>query len=84
MMVVDVRLGRTLSIGRPRPLFTFSEPPLVLACRPARCFAVAPDGQRFYATQLVPNPPAPPVTHIQLVLNWTEELKARVPAGPTR
>jgi Tol biopolymer transport system component len=82
MMVVDVRPGRTLSIGRPRPLFTFSEPPLEIACEPARCFAVAPDGQHFYATQLMPTPPVPPVTHIHLVQNWTEELKARVPAGP--
>jgi dipeptidyl aminopeptidase/acylaminoacyl peptidase len=84
MMVVDVRPGHMLSIGRPRPLFTFSQPPLRLACWPARCFAVARDGQHFYATQRMPTPPASPVTHIQLVLNWTEELKARVPPGPTR
>jgi Tol biopolymer transport system component len=84
MMVVDVHPGPTLSIGRPRPLFTFSYPPLNLTCEPARCFAVAPDGQRFYAYQVMPASPTPPVTHIQLVQNWTEELKARVPPGLTR
>jgi Tol biopolymer transport system component len=84
MMVVDVRPGRPLSIGRPRPLFAFSQPPLGISCLSVRCFAVAPDGQRFYGIRRTPSPPAPPVTHIQLVQNWTEELKARVPGGPTR
>jgi len=84
MMVADVRPGPVLAIGRPRPLFPFQQPPLRLACAPVRCYAVAPDGQRFYATQMMPMPPASPVTHIQLVQNWTEELKARVPAGTAR
>ncbi len=26
-------------------------------------------------------PPLPPVTHVRLILNWFEELKAKVPAG---
>jgi Tol biopolymer transport system component len=82
MMVVDVRPGPTLGIGRPRPVFAFPSPPLMLACVPARCYAVAPDGQRFYGTQMMPLPPSPPVTHIHLILNWTEELRARVPGGP--
>jgi hypothetical protein len=28
-----------------------------------------------------PPPPTPPVTHIRLVLNWTEKLKAELPTG---
>jgi hypothetical protein len=84
MMVTDVRPGRALGFGRPRSLFAISEPPLRLASPLIRLFAVAPDGQHFYATQLMPAPAAPPVTRIQLVQNWTEELKARVPPGPTR
>jgi hypothetical protein len=84
MMAVDVRPGRTLSLGKPRRLFAFSEPPLRLRCQPTRCYAVAPDGQQFYAVRQAPTAPIPPVTHIHLIQNWTEELKARVPAGPTR
>jgi len=84
MMAVDVRPGRALSLGKPQRLFAFSEPPLRLRGVPVRCFAVAPDGQRFYTVRQAPTAPIPPVTHIHLVQNWTEELKARVPAGRTR
>ncbi len=48
---------------------------------PVRCFAVSPDGARFYATKAMPRPPTPPVTQVQLVLNWTEELKAKLPTS---
>jgi hypothetical protein len=44
-----------------------------------RCYDVAPDGQRFYVTQTTAAPSLPPVTHINLVLNSFEELKAKVP-----
>jgi Tol biopolymer transport system component len=81
MMAVDVRSGPPFEVGRPRPIFAFSQPPLLLWSVPCRCYAVTADGQRFYATQDIPVPPPPPVTHLQLVLNWTEELKARVAAG---
>ena len=84
MMAVDVRPGRTLSLGKPQRLFAFSEPPLRLRCEPSRCYAVAADGQQFYAVRQAPTAPIPSVTHIHLVQNWTEELKARVPAGPAR
>ncbi len=46
-----------------------------------RLIDVAPDGQRFYAVERVKPPPAPPVTHINLIQNWFEELKAKVPTG---
>ena len=81
MMAVDVRPGRTLSLGKPRRLFAFSEPPLRLRCEPSRCYAVAADGQQFYAVRQAPTAPIAPVTHIHLVQDWTEELKARVPSG---
>jgi serine/threonine-protein kinase len=84
MMAVGVRPGRTLSLGKPQRLFAFSEPPLRLRCEPSRCFAVAADGQHFYAVRQALTAPIPPVTHIHLVQNWIEELKARVPAGRTR
>jgi hypothetical protein len=54
---------------------------LYFHCIPVRCYDVAPDGQRFYVMQQRTLPPPPPVTHINLILNWFEELKAKVPAG---
>ncbi|MGE5360892.1 MAG: hypothetical protein ACM3NQ_17890 [Bacteroidales bacterium] len=56
-----------------------SERDLISGCFPARCFDVAPDGQRFYVAQPVVAAPPPPVTHINVVINWFEELKAKVP-----
>jgi serine/threonine-protein kinase len=84
MMVAPVSTSPRLSLGTPRPLFEFSFPELRLACVPVRCYSVASDGEHFYSVRWQPAAPPPPATTIQLVLNWTEELKARVPAGPTR
>lgn len=67
-----------LRIGRPRPLFPIKEG-LAFASIPSRSYDVARDGQRFYAMQYRDPPPAPPVTHINLILNWFEELRAKVP-----
>jgi hypothetical protein len=39
---------------------------------------VSPDGRRFLMVEDTEQDT--PVTHINLVLNWVEELKARVPA----
>jgi serine/threonine-protein kinase len=69
-------------IGRPRVLFEFdSLRDLNFDCNPSRCYDVAPDGQRFYATQRAAPPPASVVMHINLILNWFEELKAKAPAN---
>jgi serine/threonine-protein kinase len=81
MMVTDVRPGLTLTSGKPRRLLGFSPPTLSFGCGPNRCYAVAPDGERFYVRQTPSTAPPGPVTHIQLVQNWTEELKAHVPSG---
>ncbi len=40
-------------------------------------YAVAPDGQRFYAVRQLPRT-AKPVTEIHVVLNWFEELTAKL------
>jgi Tol biopolymer transport system component len=79
MMAVAFDPGPPPRIGRPTELFSFSIGDLGMACYPVRCFDVARDGQRFYAVQRVTPPPTPPVTHINLVENWFEELKAKVP-----
>ena len=69
-------------IGRPRVLFEFdSVRDLTFDCNPSRCYDVALDGQRFYAVQRVARPQLPVVTHVNLIQNWFEELKAKVPGG---
>ena len=81
MMVADVDATASHRIGRPRPLFEFDPAELFLLCSPVRCYDIAPNGQRFFGVQLRPGPPPPPVTHINLIQNWVEELKAKVPSG---
>lgn len=75
--------GSPPRIARPRRLFEFAGGDLPFAFGQVRCYDVAPDGQRFYTVQWRTPPPAPVVTHVNLVLNWFEELKARVPAKGT-
>jgi len=66
-------------IGPAQSLFEFRGRELSFWCSPVRCYDVAPDGQGFYAMQFRPVVPLPPVTHINLIQNWLEELKAKVP-----
>jgi len=79
MMAVDIATTPSLRIGSPKALFDFDPTSLTLGCFPLRCYDVSPDGQRFFATRTLPAPPVTPVTHINLILNWFEELKAKVP-----
>ena len=84
MMVVSFQAGSPPRIGTPQMLFDFDPQQLLLGCTPVRCYEVAPDGQRFYAVQSGASPPGLPVTRINLIQNWFEELKAKVPAGEAR
>jgi len=79
MMVAsqDPQSGR---LGSPRPLFRFLLSDLRFYSTPFPGYDVALDGQRFFVTQTVPSPPQPPVTQVNIVLNWFEELKAKAPA----
>jgi hypothetical protein len=81
MMAVDFEAGSPPRIGTPRRLFEFDPREISLIGVPVQGYDVAADGQRFYAVQARPSPPPPVVTHINLVLNWVEELKAKVPAA---
>jgi len=81
MMAVDFEAGSPPRLGRPKRLFEFDQLNIPLACSAVRCYDVAPDGQRFYAVQYRTPPPPPVVTHINLIQNWFEELKAKVPTG---
>ena len=82
LMVAGVHSSSALEVGKPRQLFEFD--PVALgfamgfACVPSRCYAVSPDGQRFYAVQQLPMSPRAAVTQIHLIQNWAEELRSRV------
>jgi len=79
-MAVDIATVPSVRVARPKALFDFDVITMRFGCTPLRCYDVAPDGQRFFATRM-PAPPVTPVTHINLIQNWFEELKAKVPAG---
>ena len=77
MMAVDVTTQPSFSVGKPRMLFEgrYAQPPF-----PATNYDVSPDGQRFLMLKPVEQDHAAP-TQINVVLNWFEELKRRVPTG---
>jgi Tol biopolymer transport system component len=68
LMVVDVQLGPTLSVGAPRRIATNTE---FGTSANNRGFEVSPDGQRFLVRQLADDAPDTPIT---VVLNWWAEL----------
>ena len=76
MMAVDVTTQSTFSAGKPKMLF---EGPYVPTPRSFPDYDVSPDGQRFLMLKADEQAQAP--TQINVVLNWFEELKQKVPAG---
>ena len=74
MMVVEITTDPTFSAGTPQVLFEgdFQRGNLSNAN-----YDVSPDGQRFVMIQEGASDSAPP--QINVVLNWFEELKQRVP-----
>jgi serine/threonine-protein kinase len=81
MMTVDFTPGSPPRLGRPQSLFEFDSLSVRVLCMPVRCYDVARDGRSFYAVQAGMAPQLPVVTHINLVQNWFEELKAKVPSA---
>ena len=75
IMAVDTQTVPVFTAGKPRLL---CEGPYE-STEGARNFDVTPDGQRFLLMEAVEQP-MQPVTRIDVVLNWIEELKHRVPA----
>jgi dipeptidyl aminopeptidase/acylaminoacyl peptidase len=68
--------------GRPNratALFSFARGGLLLGAAVLTPYAVAQDGQRFYAVRRLRRT-STPVTQVNLILNWFEELKAKAPA----
>ena len=82
MMVVSFEPGAPPRVGKPEALFEFNPNELAISCDfSVRCYDVAPDGRRFYAIKRIIPPQPPPVTEINLVQNWFEELKGKAPAA---
>jgi serine/threonine-protein kinase len=77
MMAVDVATQPSFTGGKPRLLF---EGPYVPTPATFPNYDVSSDGQRFLMLKPSESAEAAP-TQINVVLNWFEELKRRVPVG---
>ena len=80
MMSVTVPGDRGERPGVPQRLFRFKATDLRLTGGPVPGYDVAHDGQSFYTTQESPMS-SPPVTHVHIILNFLEEVKAKVSQG---
>jgi hypothetical protein len=76
MMAVDVTADPSFSASKPRMLFEGSYTP---AAQALPAYDVSLDGQRFLMVKPVKQ--AQVATQINVVLNWFEELKQKVPTG---
>ncbi len=76
MMAVEVATETAFSAGTPKLLFEGGHERSPVA---GANYDVTPDGQRFVMIQA--GAPDSAATQINVVLNWFEELKQRVPTG---
>jgi Tol biopolymer transport system component len=77
MWAVDVATQPSFSVGKPRLLFEGNYLP---SPGGSIAYDVSPDGQRFLMLKSAEQAGAVP-TQINVVLNWFEELKQKVPTG---
>jgi Tol biopolymer transport system component len=77
MMGVDIATQPSFAAGKPHILF---ERPYATAAQSVPNYDVSPDGQRFLMLKLNEAQEAAP-TQINVVLNWFEESKQKVPTG---
>jgi eukaryotic-like serine/threonine-protein kinase len=77
MMAVEIATQPAFAAGKPRKLFEGRYEST--AGGPRTDFDVSPDGQRFLMVRTNEQESAP--TQINVVLNWFEELKQKVPSG---
>jgi eukaryotic-like serine/threonine-protein kinase len=78
MMAVDIVSQPNFAAGKPRTLF---EGQYELSPATSPNYDVSPDGQRFLMLKSAAETGESAPTQINVVLNWFEELKRRVPAG---
>jgi serine/threonine-protein kinase len=75
MMAAPIVTDPSFSVGKPEMLF---EAPYASVAVRVPNYDVSPDGQRFLMIKV--SEPTTPPTRINVVVNWIEELKRRVPA----
>jgi hypothetical protein len=75
MMAADIATQPSFAAGKPQTLF---EGPYERSPATSPNYDVSPDGQRFFMLKPSEQEAAAP-TQINIVLNWFEELKRRVP-----
>jgi len=76
LMKVDISPGQNLSAGTPELLFEFA----AYGTGGIRGYDITPDGRRFLIREKKDHS-LPPVTELNLVRNWFEELKRLSPAA---
>ena len=81
MMVVDIQTQPAFSAGKPRQLFEGPYASDATAGSWAADYSIAPDGQRFLMLKAKEQQQQTALTQINVVQNWFEELKRRVPTG---
>jgi serine/threonine-protein kinase len=77
LMAVEVDTKAGFSAGNPKTLF---EGPYLPTTASLPFYDVSPDGQRFLMLKPVESQ-TPPPTQINVVLNWFDELKKKLPTG---
>jgi dipeptidyl aminopeptidase/acylaminoacyl peptidase len=77
MMAVDIATQPSFAAGKPRMLF---EGPYLPTAATIQNYDVSPDGQRFLMLKPSESAESSP-KQINVVLNWFEELKQKVPTG---
>jgi len=78
MMAVDIDDRGSFRAGAPHELFTLQNARFSIATIPVRSYDVYPDGRHFVVS-LIDFPTDPQVARLNVVLNWFDELKRRVP-----
>jgi serine/threonine-protein kinase len=81
LMVVDIQTQPTFSAGKPRQLFEGPYASNAAGVAYNADYAIAPDGQRFLMLKPKEQQQDTALMQINVVLNWSEEVKRRVPAG---
>lgn len=82
MMAIGVPLEPGSAWGHPRVLFDVPGE-LHTGTNNVAAYDVSPDGQRFIFVRRPPAATPPPPSRINIVFNWFEELKAKVPRTGT-